>query len=108
MLQVCRRLDLVQEPLGTDNGRELGTQHLERHVPVVALVPGEVDHRHATATEFPLDAISAPEGGVENSNRSHSAGIVRVAPRRRQSAYPRAVASLERRLHILTGRNSSP
>ena len=36
--------DLALEPLGAEQGGEVGMEHLERDRPVVLQVPGEVDH----------------------------------------------------------------
>ena len=38
---------LGQEPLAAQDGRQLGAQHLERHLAVVPHVIREVDHGHA-------------------------------------------------------------
>ena len=49
MLEIGGDLDLGQEALGADDGGELGAEHLDRDVAVVAQVVGEVDRRHAAA-----------------------------------------------------------
>ena len=59
MLEVGSRLDLGQEPLGSDDRRQFGLQNLERHLPLVLDVVRQVDGRHAALTEFGLDAVAA-------------------------------------------------
>ena len=43
MLEVRRRLDLGQEPLGADNRSQLGLEDLEGYVAVVLGVLGQID-----------------------------------------------------------------
>ncbi len=59
MLEVGRRLDLGQEPLGTDYRCEFGLEDLERDFPLVLQVVREIDRRHPALTEFGLDAVAA-------------------------------------------------
>ena len=61
MLQVGGGLDLAQEPLGADDGGQLGPQHLERHLAVVLQVLGQVHRGHAARAELPLDAVAVGE-----------------------------------------------
>ncbi len=65
MLEIGRGSDLLDESLGPEDGRQLGPQHLHRHLPMVLQVLGEVDRRHPTATEFALDLVAVGEGGFE-------------------------------------------
>ena len=46
VLQVGRCLDLGQETLGTDDRSEFRLQHLERDLPLVPEIVGQVDRRH--------------------------------------------------------------
>ncbi len=62
MLQIGRRLDLGEEPLAAEHGRELRPQHLERDFAVVAHVVREVHGRHAARAELALDPVAAFEG----------------------------------------------
>ena len=57
--------DLIQEPVGAEDGGEFGAQHLERHVAVVLEVAGEVDGGHPAGAEFALDAVAIGERGGE-------------------------------------------
>ena len=43
MLEPRGRLDLGQEPLGAERGGEIGVQHLDRDVAIVAEVVREID-----------------------------------------------------------------
>ena len=65
MLQIGGGLDLGQEPLGTDHGRELGAQHLDGDLTVVLDVVGEIDGGHAARAELALDPVAVGEGGCE-------------------------------------------
>ena len=93
MLQIRRGVDLGEEPLGADGGGEIGLEHLERHVAVVAEIPGQIDRGHAALTELALDAIAALEGGVQALNliqeaRVWSAGARIVNRRQRLRRWP--------------------
>ena len=43
------------------SGGQIGTQDLERHVPVVPEIVGEVDGRHASLTDLALEPIAVGE-----------------------------------------------
>jgi hypothetical protein len=58
-LGVRRRLDLGQETLGPDYSSEFRLEHLERDLPLVLDIVGQVDGRHPALTEFGLDAVAA-------------------------------------------------
>ena len=58
MLEVRRRLDLGQEPLGADDGSQLRLEHLQRDLPLVLQVVREIDGGHPALTEFALDAVA--------------------------------------------------
>src|SRR5881296_2236357 len=62
MLQLCREADLSEEPLGAEDGRKLGAEHLERDGAVVFNVAGEVHRGHPTAAELTLDRVAARKG----------------------------------------------
>jgi hypothetical protein len=47
---------------GADDGREFGPEHLERDLPVVSDILGQVDRGHPALTELTLDAVTASEG----------------------------------------------
>ncbi len=58
-------LDLAQETLPTEDSSQLRAKDFDRDRPVMLDVLGEVDRRHATGTEFPLDGVAVGEGGGE-------------------------------------------
>ena len=65
MLQICRRLDLGQKPLGANRHREFGLEHLDRDLAIVLEVLGEIDGSHATSAKFTLDAVAATQRRAE-------------------------------------------
>ncbi len=65
MLKVRGRLDLGQEALRPDDGRELGLQDFQRDLTLVAEVLGQVDRGHAALAELALDAVAALERRVQ-------------------------------------------
>ena len=69
VLQVRRGADLGQESLGADHRGELGPQHLDRDLAVVAKIVGEVDGRHAAGPELPKDAVAFGESESQTSQR---------------------------------------
>jgi hypothetical protein len=69
MLEIRGRLDLGQEAFRANDRGQLRLQNLERDLPLVLQVIGEIDGGHATLTEFGLDAVAALEGGVQAGDR---------------------------------------
>jgi hypothetical protein len=67
VLQVRGGADLREEALRPDYGGQLGLQDLERDLPVVLDVLGQIDRRHAALTELPLDAVLAVQCGFQAS-----------------------------------------
>ena len=65
VLQVGDGLDLAEEPLGADHGGEVGAEHLDGDLALVAEVVGEVDGGHAALAELALDAVAVGENGAE-------------------------------------------
>jgi hypothetical protein len=62
MRQRRRDLDLQQEPLGADSLGQLGPQRLQRDVPVMPQVLGEIHDRHPAGAELAFDAVVPLEG----------------------------------------------
>ena len=58
MLELRRRLDLGQEALGADGGRELGLEYLDRHFAIVPEIVRNVHRRHSADTYLGLYAIA--------------------------------------------------
>ena len=72
MLELRRHLDLAQEPLGAERGREIGAQHLDGDLPVVLQVLREIDRPHPAASQLPLEAVPVAEGfGEARGNAVH-------------------------------------
>jgi hypothetical protein len=61
VLQVGRRPDLGEEPLGTDDRCELGAEHFDGHRPPVPEVAGKVHRRHPAPPELTLDAVAVAQ-----------------------------------------------
>ena len=53
--------DLAGEPVGTEHGAELGAEHLDRHLPAVPAVVGEVDRGHPAVAELTEDGVAVGE-----------------------------------------------
>lgn len=59
MLQIRRRFDLGEEAVGANHRRQFGLEDLERDLPVVAFVLGQVDGGHSALSEFAFDEVAA-------------------------------------------------
>jgi hypothetical protein len=57
MLEAGDDPDLAEEAVGAEAGRDLGAQHLERHLPLVAKVAREVHPGHAPLADQAEDLI---------------------------------------------------
>jgi hypothetical protein len=66
VLEIGRRFDLLDKPLGAQDGREFGTEHFDRHLAVVPHVMREVHRCHPTSTDSPLDGVAGSEGSRES------------------------------------------
>ena len=65
MRQLRGGLDLAQEAVEAEAGRQFGAENLERDVAVVPEIAGKVDGRHPAGAEFALDAVAIGQGGRE-------------------------------------------
>ena len=65
VLEVGGDADLVEEPLGADDGREVGPQDLHGDAALVAQVLAQVDRGHPARAHFALDAVAVGEGRAE-------------------------------------------
>lgn len=71
--------DLPQEPLGAEDGGELGPQDLEGDGAVVLQVVGDIDGGHAAPAQLALDAVAARQSlGETGADVAHGEG--RCAP----------------------------
>ena len=88
MLEIRRRPDLGEKSLRAERRREVGMQHLERDLPVVAYVLGEINGGHSATPELAVNAVAISErwkfgrgglvqsasAGGRNSPREYGAG----------------------------------
>ncbi len=58
VLKRGQNLDLAQEALGGFAGDGVGSQNLDGDGPVVLLITREIDDRHATVAQLPLDGVA--------------------------------------------------
>ena len=61
MTEVRGEVDLTDEPLTEQAGRDLGVQHLDRHAATGVLLHREVDPRHTARADFPFDIVARGE-----------------------------------------------
>ena len=66
MLEVGGRLDFGQESLGTDGGGKFWFENLERDLPLMLEVVGQIDGCHTALTEFTYHAVAPLEGSVQS------------------------------------------
>jgi hypothetical protein len=69
MLEARGGADLAQEALTAEGGAEVGVQHLDGDVAVVADVMRQVHGGHATLPKLALDAVATAKGGAEPFER---------------------------------------
>jgi len=60
--------DLAQEAVASQRVAEVGAQHLERHLTLVAQVVGAVHGRHAAGAEFRAKAVVTAKGDGETAD----------------------------------------
>ena len=65
MVEASDDPDFLKEPLAAEHPGDVGSQHLQGDVAVVLRISREVDDRHRSATEFPLDRVPVGEGGLQ-------------------------------------------
>jgi hypothetical protein len=63
MLQAGGQFDLAHEALGSQRVRELWMKQLQRDGSIVTEIAGQVDCRHAPASQLAFDKISAGQSG---------------------------------------------
>ena len=62
VLESSRGLDFAKESVGAQRCGEVGLQYLHGDRAVVLHVPSEIDHRHSTPAELPVDGVTVGEG----------------------------------------------
>src|SRR5215218_5194211 len=65
MLKAGCDSDLAEEPVGTDRGGELGSEHLYGDRPIVPVVLCQVYRGHAALADQALDCIAPFERGTQ-------------------------------------------
>ena len=70
MVQPGGDLDLAQEPVGAQRLRQLGPEHLYRHLAVVSQVLGQIHRGHAPLVQLPHEAVAVGQGGGQAIDRS--------------------------------------
>ena len=65
MIEPSGDLDLGEKALITEDGAELGPQHLEGDLAVVLEVGGQIDGRHPAGAQRAFDAVAITECGGE-------------------------------------------
>ena len=77
MLEIRRHANLAQEALGAEHGTEFRVEYLECDVSRVLEVAGEIDRRHATASNLTLDLvpIGQPRGEQRGDSRQRGANV---------------------------------
>jgi hypothetical protein len=69
VLEIGGGLDLLQEPLGADERREIGAEHFDRDVAFVTDVLGEIDGGHAAGAQLALEGIAVGQRFLESFER---------------------------------------
>ena len=69
---------LTLEALGTERGREVRMENLERHRAIVLEVAGEEHRGHAAAAELALDRVATAQPCRELRLQVGNGGLVRV------------------------------
>ena len=59
VIELRRDAHLLEEPVGADDGGEIGAEHLERDVAIVLEIAREVDGRHSSGAELATDPIAS-------------------------------------------------
>jgi len=72
MLELGRKFDLALEPLAAERHRQLGVEHLHRDIALVLEVVRQKHRRHAAASEFADNVVSAGERHREPDLRFRS------------------------------------
>src|SRR5829696_6103222 len=83
MLQIGRDANLAEEALDTEHGTELRIDHLERDVPRVPDVAGEIHGGHTAASDLAIDRVAAGERGAQLGGIVHARNYGRAIGRAR-------------------------
>jgi hypothetical protein len=58
MRKLRGELNLAQKALSSDGLRDIGAKYLERDVPIMPLIVGEINRRHPTFAELALERVA--------------------------------------------------
>src|SRR6185437_13481394 len=65
VLELSGDSDFAEEPVGADDRADFGAEYLDRDLPVVLEVGGEVHHRHAALADLAVELVAAGEAVLE-------------------------------------------
>ena len=82
MGEAGRDLDLTEEALGPESGRQLGPEHLDGHGAAVFQVLSQVHRCHAAVAELPVERVASDKGGLQTCR-----SLGHAAPRRRTKVH---------------------
>ena len=74
MLQPGCGLDFPEEPIDTNQFRQIAMHDFDRDLAIVAEVVREIHVRHAAGTDLPLDGVAVRQGRFETVERFHAMG----------------------------------
>jgi hypothetical protein len=103
VLELGRDPDFAQEPLGAEQGGQLGAENLQRHTAVVPEVLGQVNCGHAPMAKLAKDRVALGEGrrqAVELRHRGLRRRRIQSAGELSFVSYDRSGARFE--LHVAT------
>jgi hypothetical protein len=80
MLEVRGYADFGEEAIDAEHRRDLGLHDLDRHASAVPRVLGLVDRRHATRSDFALDAVPVGKCAVQLRDGLHEAAECLAVP----------------------------
>jgi hypothetical protein len=71
MRETAGDLDLAKEPVHANERRYFGMENLDRDLPRMAEVVGQVDRGHSPAAELALDAVLAGQRVTDRFEEDH-------------------------------------
>ena len=78
MMQAGGDLDLTEEALGTQGGRQLGTEYFHGHLAVVLQILGEINQSHPPHAQLALEPIPVGERRGEAKEGVRHRSLLRV------------------------------
>ena len=71
MLEPRGEFDLSKEPIRPEDVGQLGVEHFQGNEAVMLEVAGQVDRRHAPASELPLDQVAVTQRVGQGRGSGH-------------------------------------